>query len=417
MRKGIHTMRHTVFHSADLLIPEASLLPKWAVIACDQYTSEPEYWEAVKDEVGDAPSALNLIFPEAWLKEDRAKRIAFINESMRDCLNRNILKEYPGCFVYVERTLVNGAVRRGVVGAVDLDAYDYAADAHSAIRATERTVVERIPPRVAIRKDAPLELTHVLMLCDDEQETLIETLTAEKESLPLLYDFDLMQGGGHIAGWLVDGDAKERLEARIAAYEQRMKEKYAAMGVSPILYAVGDGNHSLATAKNCWEALRQEHPEQADSHPARCAMVELENIRDAAQQFEPIHRVVTGTDPQLLADSLTSVCASGGYPIRVISADSDGLFFLNPSLGELPVAILQRFLDETVRPDQIDYIHGDDTAARLGRQPGAVAFLLPGIPKEGLFPGIAKDGVLPRKTFSMGHACEKRYYLEARKIR
>ncbi len=407
----------TVFHSADLLIPEEALLPKWAVIACDQYTSEPEYWEAVKREAGDAPSALNLIFPEAWLKQDREARIAFINRSMEDCLNRRIFREYPDSYVYVERTLTDGTIRRGVVGAVDLDAYDYRPDARSAIRATERTVVERIPPRVAIRKDALMELTHVLMLCDDDQSTLIESLTAEKEALPLLYDFDLMQGGGHIAGRLVDGDAKARLEARIAAYEQRMKEKYAAMGVSPILYAVGDGNHSLATAKECREARRRAHPEQAQDHPSRCAMVELENIRDAAQQFEPIHRVVTGVDPQKLADDLASVCASGGYPIRVISADSDSVFFLNPSLGELPVAILQRFLDETVRPDQIDYIHGDDTAERLGRQPGAAAFLLPGIPKDGLFPGIARDGVLPRKTFSMGHACEKRYYLEARRIR
>ena len=410
-------MTATVFRSTDLLIPEASLLPRWAVIACDQFTSEPEYWEAVKGVVGDAPSALNLIFPEAWLKQDRAARIAFINRSMADCLNRNVLKAYPDSFVYVERTLVNGMIRRGVVGAVDLEAYDWKPDATSAIRATERTVEARIPPRVAIRRDAPLELTHVLMLCDDEEETLVETLTAEKESLPLLYDFDLMQGGGHIAGWLVTGEAKARLEGRIAAYERRMKDKYAAMEVAPILYAVGDGNHSLATAKACWESLKAERSDQAEGHPARYAMVELENIRDAAQQFEPIHRVVTGVDPRLLTDALTSVCASGGYPIRVISPDEEGVYFLNPSLGELPVAILQRFLDETVRADQIDYIHGDDTAARLGRAPGATAFLLPGIPKDGLFPGIARDGVLPRKTFSMGHACEKRYYLEARRIR
>ncbi|MBQ6175284.1 MAG: DUF1015 domain-containing protein [Clostridia bacterium] len=409
-------MSSTVFHSTDLLIPEASLLPKWAVIACDQFTSEPEYWEAVKAEVGDAPSALNLIFPEAWLKQDRDARIAFINESMRDALHRAIFRAYPGAFVYVERTLADGSIRRGVVGAVDLDDYDYTPDAHSAIRATERTVVARIPPRVAIRKDAPLELPHVLMLCDDEQETLIETLTAEKDALPVLYDFDLMQGGGHIIGRLVTGEAGKRLEARIAAYEQRMKEKYAAMGVSPILYAVGDGNHSLATAKECWEAVRRDRPEQAEGHPARCAMVELENIRDAAQRFEPIHRIVMGVDPQKLMDELTSVCASGGYPIRVISADSESLFFLNPNLGELPVAILQRFLDETVDADRIDYIHGDDTATRLGKQPGTVAFLLPGIPKDGLFPGIAMDGVLPRKTFSMGHAQEKRYYLECRRI-
>lgn len=410
-------MSRTVFHSTDLLIPEESMLPRWAVIACDQYTSEPEYWETVKAEVGDAPSALNLIFPEAWLKENREERIAFINESMRDALHRAIFRRYPDAFVYVERTLLNGAVRRGVVGAVDLDAYDYQSDADSAIRATERTVVERIPPRVAIRKDAPMELTHVLMLCDDDRETLIEALTDEKDNLTRLYDFDLMQGGGHLAGWLVDGAAKARLVARIEAYERRMREKYAAMAVPPILYAVGDGNHSLATAKECWGTVKRDHPGQTADHPARCAMVELENIRDAAQQFEPIHRVVTGTDPQALEDALTSVCASGGHPIRVISANDEGIFCLNPSLGELPVAVVQKFLDETLRPDQIDYIHGDDTAARLGRQPGAVAILLPGIPKDGLFPGIAKDGVLPRKTFSMGHAAEKRYYLEARIIR
>ena len=411
-------MSATVFRSTDLLIPEASLLPKWAVIACDQYTSEPEYWERVKNEVGEAPSALNLIFPEAWLNQDRDQRIAFINASMWDCLNRNILKAYPDSFVYVERTLVNGMIRRGVVGAVDLDAYDWRPDAHSAIRATERTVEARIPPRVAIRRDAPLELTHVLMLCDDEEEALVESLTAEKASLPLLYSFDLMQGGGHIAGWLVAGEAKTRLEARIAAYERRMAEKYAAMKVSPMLYAVGDGNHSLATAKACWEALKAEHPEQAADHPARYAMVELENIRDAAQQFEPIHRVLTGVDVDALLKALEAICVGeGGFEVPWYAGDKSGVLHLNPALGELPIGILQNFLDQAVSPGQIDYIHGDDVALKLARQENAIAFLLPPIPKDGLFPGIARDGVLPRKTFSMGHAEEKRFYLEARRIK
>lgn len=410
-------MSNTVFRSADLLIPEEDLLPRWAVIACDQYTSEPEYWEAVRQAVGDAPSALNLIFPEAWLKEDREARVAFINRSMEDALRRAIFRTYPDSFVYVERTLVSGAVRRGIVGAVDLDAYDYRPDAHSAIRATERTVVSRIPPRVAIRRDAPLELSHALMLCDDETETLVERLTDEKPGLPKLYDFDLMQGGGRVAGWLVSGGARARLEERIRAYEQRMAEKYAALGVTPILYAVGDGNHSLATAKECWETLRRERPAMAEGHPARYAMVELENIRDAAQAFEPIHRVVTGVKPAELLDAARAICAPEGHPVPFVTSDGAGTLLLNRDLGDLPVAILQRFLDGIADADQVDYIHGDDTAARLGSRPDSVAFLLPAIPKDGLFPGIARDGALPRKTFSMGHACEKRYYLEARRIR
>ena len=390
-----------VFQASELLVPRAELLENWAVIACDQFTSQPDYWRKVRERVGEEPSAYHIIFPEAELGGDTSGRIASINDHMRRYLDGDVFKTYPDAFIYVERTLLDGSVRRGVVGVIDLEEYSYLSDAQSKIRATEQTVVERIPPRVRIRSGAALEASHVLLLMDDAEGTVLDGLEQNKAALPTLYDFALMQGGGHITGRLVSGAAAERLRAAVERYESETAARFADTGKAPLLYAVGDGNHSLATAKTCWEALKAATPALAGTnHPARYAMVELQNIRDEVQKFEPIHR--------LLID----------VPVDWQAGQRQGMIFLDTASGALPVAVLQPFLDAFLKEQSgaIDYIHGAETAAALAGQKNAIAFLLPNISKEDFFRGIVMDGVLPRKTFSMGHAQEKRYYLECRRI-
>ena len=406
----------SVFRSAELLIPPERLLPDWAVIACDQFTSQPDYWRAVREQAGEQPSACHIIFPEAELGSGEAEHIASINAAMRRYLNEKLFRCFPDAFVYVERTLLDGSIRRGVVGAVDLEAYDYRPDAVSPIRATEQTVVERIPPRVQIRRDACLELSHVMLLMDDPANTVLDCLTMRKDALPPVYDFALMQGGGQIRGWLVSGEERDRFAAVIDDYERQTAERFAALGRAPLLYAVGDGNHSLAAAKSCWEA-RKAAGAGAD-HPARYAMVELQNIHDDAQRFEPIHRILTGVSPRELLEACKAISAPGGRQVAWYAGKEHGVLELDPALGELPVAVLQPFLDRYLagHGGSIDYIHGEDVAIRLAQAPGALAFLLPNISKDDFFRGIVMDGVLPRKTFSMGHAQEKRYYLECRRI-
>lgn len=409
------------FLPADILLPKVDSMERWAVIACDQFTSDPAYWARVADTVGDAPSTLRLILPEAELgTPQEAAHTQQINENMNAYLKEGLFQEYPDSFVYVERTLQNGSVRKGLVGAVDLDAYDYNAGATSAIRATERTVTERIPPRQRVRRDASIELPHILLLCDDNEKVLIEPVEAVKDTLPKLYDFDLMEDGGHITGWLVSGEAAQSFCDRLTAYTAACPKKYEDLPGAPLVFAVGDGNHSLATAKSCYEELKRNHPgEDLSNHPARYALVELENIHDDAQKFEPIHRVVVDTDPQALLKALEPWCAPGGYPIEWYAGSQSGTVYLDPSRSQLEVGALQQFLDEYLarNPGKIDYIHGDDDLKNLAAQENAIGFLLPAMAKSQLFRGVVADGVLPRKTFSMGHAREKRYYLEGRKIK
>lgn len=409
------------FLPADILLPKVDSMERWAVIACDQFTSDPAYWARVADTVGDAPSTLRLILPEAELgTPQEAAHTQQINENMNAYLKEGLFQEYPDSFVYVERTLQNGSVRKGLVGAVDLDAYDYNAGATSAIRATERTVTERIPPRQRVRRDASIELPHILLLCDDNEKVLIEPVEAVKDTLPKLYDFDLMEDGGHITGWLVSGEAAQSFCDRLTAYTAACPKKYEDLPGAPLVFAVGDGNHSLATAKSCYEELKRNHPgEDLSNHPARYALVELENIHDDAQKFEPIHRVVVDTDPQALLKALEPWCAPGGYPIEWYAGTQSGTVYLDPSRSQLEVGALQQFLDEYLarNPGKIDYIHGDDDLKNLAAQENAIGFLLPAMAKSQLFRGVVADGVLPRKTFSMGHAREKRYYLEGRKIK
>lgn len=398
----------SIFQPADLLLPREEELEKWAVIACDQFSSEPAYWDETERIVGGAPSALRLILPEARL--NAGAEVGGIHRTMEEYLEKGLFREHKNAFVYVERTLADGSVRQGVVGMLDLEAYDYAPDATTPVRATEETVTERIPPRMHIRQGAALELTHVLLLCDDPEDLVIGLLSRQKAAFPKLYDFELMQGGGHVAGWLLEGVVARKLRERLEAYAAGRE----------LVYAVGDGNHSLATAKACWEQLKREHPgEDLSACPARYALVELENLRSPAQKWEAIHRLVTGCDaPALLAAAAGALDAGEGTALIVLSGGKETILHLNGGDGVLPVARLQSFLDAYLcdHAGAIDYIHGEQALRTLAAGEDTVGFLLPATEKEALFPGIRAGGVLPRKTFSMGSAREKRYYLEARKI-
>lgn len=388
----------SIFTSADILLPKAADMEKWSVIACDQFTSQKDYWVKAHETVGDAPSALKLIMPEAELPAEEG-RIDAINAEMKAYLENGIFEEKKNSFIYVERTLNNGKIRKGLVGMIDLEEYDYNAGSVSAIRATEKTVIERIPPRVNIRRGASLELPHVLLLCDDEERMMIEPLGVSRRGLPLVYDFELMQGGGHISGWLVTGLPLRALKSRIEDYEK----KAAAKG---LIYAVGDGNHSLAAAKACY--MENKRPE------ARYALVELENIHDEAQEFEPIHRIVTGTDTEKLIEAFKKLDDEHGTEVRWYAGEKCGTV----RAAGLPVGTVQSFLDTYLseNPGETDYIHGDDVTIELSKQENAVGFVLPPVEKAAFFDSIAENGTLPRKTFSMGSANEKRYYLEAKKI-
>ncbi|MBQ6831725.1 MAG: DUF1015 domain-containing protein [Oscillospiraceae bacterium] len=401
------------FQCANILLPKIPAMDNWAVIACDQFVSQPEYWQRVRKQVGESPSTLHLILPETDLEEDCSAAIASINETMRRYINEGLFREYAQCFLYVERTLLNGSVRKGVVGCVDLEQYDFSPQSQSVIRATEETVADRVPPRMDIRRGATLELPHVLVLCDDQQQRLLESLTAKKQELPLLYDFELMAGGGRIRGWLVDGKNQAEFSAQLQSYEDRMTAQY---GPGAVLYAVGDGNHSLAAAKGCYEELKAlGKPCEA----ARYALVELENIHDQAQIFEPIHRIIKDCDPQALLDALQQALGKReGVSVGWHIGAEHGSFCVSPEEGVLPVGLVQDFIDSylEIHRGTVDYIHGQDAVQQLAEVPNTLGLILPAVDKKSFFQSIIAGGTLPRKTFSMGHAQEKRYYLEARRI-
>ena len=414
---------------ADILLPRDCDMTRWAVVACDQFTSQPEYWQKAEELAGDAPSSLRLILPESRLHDpDVDHYIGDINRAMGDYLARDVFKTYENAIFYLERTQSDGLVRRGLVAAVDLERYDYTPGSGSLIRATEGTVLERIPPRVRVRKDAPLELPHVMLLIDDPGKTCIEPVAAGKSEMEKLYDFDLMLGGGHLTGWLLTEEQQAALAEALAGLisPQAMEEKYGMRDAAPLLFAVGDGNHSLATAKTCYEDLKKvTPPDQWADLPARYALVEIENLHDDALRFEAIHRVLFGVDP---ADFMVafqafypSACEGkgDGHVIEVVWPGHDGFLTVPDSPEQLPVGTQQRFIDHYRKdhPCQVDYIHGDDVTRRLGSQPGNMGFLLPAMGKDQLFKTVMADGVLPRKTFSMGHAEDKRYYVEARRIK
>ena len=402
-------MKNTAVYPADILLPAAGVAPeKWAVVAVDQYTSEPEYWQKVENTVGSAPSTLRLTLPEIYLNESDA-RIPEMQANMRACLADGALQPaVQDGYILVERTTETG-VRLGLMACLDLEAYDYAAGSRSPIRATEGTVLERVPPRVRIRRGAALELPHILMLLNDPQQQVIEPLYETRDALEKLYDFELMQGGGHLRGWKVEGDAARKVGAALDAVAAKCDD---------LFLAVGDGNHSLAAARAYWLDLRETVPEpERAKHPARYALAEIENLHCPAIQFEPVHRVLTGVDPAaLLAEWEAAMPEAGNdFPLTAVSRGIERSY----RFAQHPLRALQAFLDDYLlsHPEAgIDYIHGDDVLRRLADRPDALGFLPCGFAKADLFPYIETWGVLPRKTFSMGHAHEKRYYFEARRI-
>ena len=424
------------FYPADILLPNKDVdMEKWAVVACDQFTSEPEYWERVEKTVGDAPSTLRLILPEANLKAPNVdKFIADINASMDKYLKENIFETLKDSLIYIERGQSDGKIRHGLIGMVDLDQYDFTPGSGALIRATEGTVLDRIPPRARVRRNAPIELPHVMLLIDDPEKTVIEPLTAAAGTMESVYDFDLMENGGHIKGFKLSASQIDAVADALTGLttDEAMKSKYGVSGVAPLLFAVGDGNHSLATAKKYYEQLKATLPaKEAAVHPARYAMVELVNIHDDALVFEPVHRVLTNVHPADVLADWSAYCAAHGMALpfvppdadaqelRVVSASGEQTAFIAHPDGALPVATLQRYLDDFLRrhPEAaIDYIHGDEVLRRLSRADGAMGFLLPALNKADFFPAIEQLGILPRKTFSMGHAHDKRFYIECRKI-
>ena len=395
-----------VLRKANIMLPKVCDLTKWSVVACDQYTSQPEYWEKAQEFVGESPSTLNLVYPEAFLSQGDA-RIEKINKTMQEYVENGVFETYENCLIYTERVLSGGRVRKGIVGAVDLEAYDYTKGSKTAIRATEGTVLERIPPRVKIRENAPLELPHVMLLIDDAKCEIIENVKKGEK----LYDFPLMADGGQLRGYLVE-DAGEFL-AKV--------EKFAENAADGLIYAVGDGNHSLATAKTCWENIKKNLTDaEKENHPARFCLVEIENIHDEVLEFEPIHRVVFGieNEEEFIANCKEALgCKEDGegQEIVIVRNGKQEQLVMTSTTSPLAVGTLQKYLDTLSY--EVDYIHGEDVVESLSAKNGAVGFLLPKPEKRSLFETVIKDGALPRKTFSMGEANEKRFYMEAKKIK
>jgi len=415
-------------------------LHKWAVVACDQYTSEPAYWQAVQQLVGEAPSTLNLIFPEVYLEQPGApERIAAIKSTMDSYLQADLFAPHEG-LVYVERS-VAGKTRRGIMLCLDLECYDIRAGSASLIRPTEGTIVDRLPPRIKIRESAALELPHILVLIDDPAHSVIAPLTRAKADFAPLYDVELMQGGGHLAGFTVPAGAEDQVVQALRALAQpdTFAAKYGVGQDQPVLlFAMGDGNHSLATAKAIWDKKK---PLVGLDHPSRYALVEIENVHDEGLEFEPIHRALFGLKKNLLAElksawgerfSYTAVATAEAMRQRVDGAQgttqaigllgggqSFGVIEITQPMSTLAVGSLQAFLDQFLKDggaEAIDYVHGADVLERLALQPGNAGFYLAGLPKSDLFKTVILEGALPRKTFSLGEAHEKRFYMEARKI-
>ena len=432
----------------DVLLPKKGIdLNKWSVVAVDQYTSEPDYWNNVKRIVGEAPSTLKIVYPEIYLEEpNKEERIKDIVNTMNEYLSSNVFEEHNG-FVYVERKNKEGKIRKGLIVCLDLDKYDYNKGSKTLIRATEGTILERLPPRIAIRKDAPIESPHVMVLLDDPKGKVVDILTEKKEDMEKLYDFELMEKGGHIEGYLV----KKKFEKKIVkgleklASQKVFNKKYKLKEDHPILlYAMGDGNHSLATAKSIWEELKRTTSDREETmvDPRRYALVELVNIHDESLEFEAIHRVLFNLNKDIvkemksfygdsfkikkkitkeeMIEAIKKDKQKTKHVIGFVSDKGYALIKIKAPKNNLPVGTLQEFLDKFMQnrfAERIDYVHGDEVLATLAGKEKNCGFYLPVISKKQFFRTVVLDGALPRKTFSMGEASEKRFYLECRKIK
>ncbi|NLH89872.1 MAG: DUF1015 domain-containing protein [Treponema sp.] len=423
---------------------------KWAVIACDQYSSEREYWEDVAREVNDAPSTLRLIFPECFLEDsDIDQRILAVHRTMHEYLEQGLITSRGEAFVLVERTTcLQEKPRLGLIVAIDLEQYQYSEDLKTLIRPTEATIKERLPPRMRIRRGAPLELPHIMLLVDDPKKTLIEPLYERRYYLEKAYDFDLMQNSGHIRGWFVREDREfDRIAQALenlsdpCTFRARYSHDNGADDV--LLFAVGDGNHSLATAKAIWEEIKNAYRDKPDAqrilseHPARYALVELVNLHDEGLPFHPIHRVLFNIDASDFLRMLSAVGAEIQYKSNArqafaevdseqdshifafVTENKSGTIRFDKPKTLLAVSTIQEYIDEyrKVHPGfGIDFIHGGTSIETIGRKNGNMGIYLPPIKKESLFSIVVHEGLMPRKTFSLGEASEKRFYIESRII-
>lgn len=412
------------FCPGEILIPKKHL-EQWSVVACDQFTSQPEYWEAVEQSVAGYPSSYNIIFPEAYLdKVDFDEKVTEINQTMKEYLRGGIFNVYRNSMVYVERTLKNGKIRRGVLGLIDLEEYDYNKGSRSLVRATEGTVLDRLPPRMKVRQHALLESPHIMLLIDDPEKKIIEQFEEVKNEREKLYDFDLGMDGGHITGYRMKGPdyMKVMNDCHELSKMENFNAKYNLFGKAPLVFAVGDGNHSLATAKACYEELKSKGMVDRMS-PCRYAMVELCNLHEDSLEFEAIHRAVFDVDNEKFVNALRDFCESqeGRQPEQTFTVIANGkeetITVAHPK-HTLAVGTVQDFIDQYIAAcgGRVDYIHGEDVTRDLAEK-GAVGIILPTMHKSELFPTVIQEGALPRKTFSMGEACDKRYYLECRKIK
>lgn len=414
------------FKRGNILLPKNTDMTKWSVVACDQYTSEPEYWNSVREIVGSNPSTLNLTLPEIYLEEsDVEERIKKINQNMEELVNMDFFNEYSDSMIYLERTQEDGKVREGLMGIVDLEDYSYEKGSQTLIRATEKTVIERIPPRVKVRENALLELPHIMILIDDEKKNIIESLKNKVTESDIVYDFDLMKNGGHIKGYLLNNETMDEVDERLECLADKdyFENKYGVKDKEILLFAMGDGNHSLATAKACYENLKKEIGEKALSSKSRYALVELVNLHSDALEFEAINRVIFNTDKDKLLNSLKEYYTinkeGNGQEFRVVTDSIDEAWYIENPKSNIAVGSIQMFLDDYLKDNvgKIDYIHGEDVTKSLASKDNNVGFIFDAMAKEDLFKTVILDGALPRKTFSMGHANDKRYYLEARKIK
>ena len=404
-------MKKAVFTTADILLPDGIPFEKWSVIACDQFSSEMGYWERVRDTVSGTPSTFNMIIPEVYLEGiDEEAVIGGISKAMDDYLESGILRRIEDSYIYVERTLADGRVRRGIVGAIDLEEYEFSGG-QAAILASEGTVIERLPARIRVRSAAKLETPHIITFINDKDGTVIEPLSEKSSRLQLLYDFKLMEGGGHIRGMRVTGDDADEVMAAMRALHEKNRT----------LMVMGDGNHSLAAAKVYWDELKQSlSDDEKETNPARRALLEVNNVYDPAISFEAIHRVVFDTDPEALVNALKNALPQGtDYNLSWIAQDQNGTFSVSADcIGDMLTA-LQIFLDEYTETtnSRIDYIHGADAVKALTREKRRLGLILSAMDKSELFATVANRGVFPKKSFSVGHARDKRYYLECRTIK
>ena len=429
-------------HIPKIMLPNKDTdFSSWAVVACDQYTSERDYWKSVEDITCGKPSTLSIIFPEVYLEDgDSDSRISQINENMKKYIDEKVICELNNCFILVDRKTSHSQSRKGLMLALDLECYDYTKGSNTLIRATEGTVIERLPPRIKIRQNAPIELPHIMVLIDDPDKTVIEPLFEKLANLEKLYDFELMMNGGHIKGYKIsdEGDISSIANSlsKLAQQDNFCQKYDIDCNKDLLLFAVGDGNHSLASAKGHWENVKATlTAEEQQNHPARFALVELVNVHDNGLVFEPIHRVLFNVNSEDLINEFSSFysnssCAekcscenaklNSSHTFQYITSTGKGSITINNPKSNLEVGTLQTFLDSYMKahPEvKIDYIHGDDVVTKLGSQPCNIGIYLPPMNKTDLFKTVILDGALPRKTFSMGEAEEKRFYLECRKIR